>query len=231
MRVWGHPRSGNHFLASVLHQAFYEGADRFAMRVPAAATGHWSQRHPGVREGFGSEASAAPVVPWGHLIGSHAWKPPMMLRDAIYIYRDGRDVALSVYGWSRFRAADEQKLSLSEYLRRPIDWIGSPGFRAPRKLLLWEHWRQHVEHWLAREDVLSVRYEDLAQNLDGQLQRIATQLGVPLVATADGSVAVGWNASKARDRIGRWRDRLSESDMTLYDELVPRKFAGRYDHA
>ena len=228
MKIWGHPRSGNHFLASVIHEAFYGSDPRFALQVSAAATGHWSQRQGGAHETFGSDpAAGSTTVPWGRLLGSHAWTPPPELDDAIYIYRDGRDVALSVYHWNRFRRADEQSLSFSEYLRRPIDWIGSPGFRAPRRMLLWEHWRAHVKHWLARSDVFAVRYEDVVEDVDGQLRRIATRFGVPLVTTVNGSRPVGWNASEPSSRVGRWRGRLDDSDIALYNELVPSAFTGR----
>lgn len=229
MKVWGHPRSGNHFLASLIHSAFYASAERFSLRVSSGATGHWSQRRSGVREAFGSVSVDELTVPWGRLLGSHVGEPPAVLQEAIYVYRDGRDVALSVYSWDRLRAAEDLSLDLAEYLRLPIDWTGSPGVQAPRRLLLWEHWRQHVEYWLARQDVLAVRYEDLIEDLDGQLRRISAQFGQPLVAPVDSDVAVGWNASNSNYRLGRWRGRLSEADIALFDELVPRDFAGRWD--
>jgi hypothetical protein len=227
MKVWGHPRSGNHFLASIILRAFYRDTNRFHLRVPSAATGHWSRRQAGAVESFGAAAGEDASVPWGRLLGSHVLTPPATVEKAIYVYRDGRDVALSVYRWDRFRAVEEQGLSLSEYL--PIDWVGSPGFPWTRDVLLWEHWRRHVEAWLAREDVLAVRYEDLIEDLDGQLQRIEDWSGLPRVPV-DNDVAVGWNASKSRHRLARWRGQMSDGDLALYDEFIPRDFAGRWDH-
>lgn len=229
MKIWGHPRSGNHYLASAIHRAFYRSDEKFALRVMASGTGHWSQRQLGVLEDFGSQSAEASTVPWGLLLGSHVSSPPTEPREAIYVYRDGRDVALSIYNWTRFRGAHEVDIGLSEYLRRPIDWIGSPGHRAPRNALLWERWRDHVSNWLQNEDVLAVRYEDLVIDLNGQLKRIANRFNLALPEHHDGTVPVGWNASKSKNRLARWRGILSAENVALYNDLVPHGFAGRWD--
>jgi len=77
-----------------------------------------------------------------------------------------------------------------------------------------------------------VRYESLVTDLNSQLSRVAAHFGRAVGPGTYGKDAVGWNASKASDagRLGRWRGRLSEDDIALYDKLVPCGFAGRWDH-
>ena len=67
IKVFGHPRSGNHLLASMLHKAFFPHLDPIIK--PNKSTGHWTKRHTTGRyciegEDQGKGMLAIPYVWW-----------------------------------------------------------------------------------------------------------------------------------------------------------------------
>lgn len=248
IRVYGHPRSGNHFLAAMVHRHFYDDDPAFSLEVDPVRTGHWSRRadalppKAGFTYGGLTQTDPGTLVPYGKLLGSHRLPPPADVSRAVYIYRDGRDVALSVYAWTRFRRHDQEELSLEQYLARPIDWVGSPGHRRASRAsalatadpeTLFEHWRRHVSVWLATE-ALAVRYEDLVRWPFKELGRISDHFGLSGTAGAERMGPVGWNATqaapeKAELRLAKWRSRMSSRALAMYDATVPRDFKGRWE--
>ena len=242
LRVYGHPRSGNHFLAAMLHRHFYDDSEDFALHVDPHATGHWSRRSdrsraPGadfVYEGHDTPGVVGTtLVPYGKLLGHHKLPPRFHHGGPIYIFRDGRDVALSVYDWTRFRPAALEELAFEKYIQRPIDWEGSPGHRARPRETLFAHWKRHVSTWLAA-DVFPVRYESLVQDPMRELVRIGEHFGLKVLPGVERMGPVGWNASSAtpeqvEKRLAKWRTKMSPRVVAVYDALVPKDFVGRWD--
>lgn len=253
LRVYGHPRSGNHFLASLLWRAFYGASDAYGGDVSPTATGHWSRRvdaPPGARAKdtffhFDGERHGGPDedlvrVPYARLLGSHRLPPPPDVGTpralGVYVFRDGRDVALSVHAWRRFHPIGCEDLPIEAYLARPIDWSGSPAHRAAvAQETLFGHWMRHLRTWRAT-GILCVRYEDLLRDPARQLARIADrfdlEVGDDLYRDLTPENPVGWQATaadKPGDRVAKWKDALPPRALAMYDALVPRNFFGRFD--
>ncbi len=241
LRVYGHPRSGNHYLAAMLHRHFYDDDADMALEVDPHGTGHWSRRQsrrraPDASFTYGDDTTEGDVgttlVPYGKLLGHHRL-PPRFDSPALYIYRDGRDVALSMHAWSRFRPSALEELTLEQYISRPIDWQGSPGYRATPKETIFAHWMRHVSTWL-RVPVLAIRYEDVVRAPARWIARIGEHFELPLRRPVETIGPVGWNASTAaagdvEKRLAKWRTGMSMRAQAVYDAQVPRDFVGRWD--
>jgi hypothetical protein len=154
------------------------------------------------------------MLPYGQLWRTHAPTPPENLANAVYLVRDGRDVALSV---ARFRQPTAAGC-------RAAGMIPTMGWY--RKLF--QTWRDHVDAYGTR-DVPIVRYEQLVVDAATVIARIARQFGLRVRAvpvTIDH--AVGWQPSDDL-RIGKWRDQMPPEVLRLFDQIVPRGHSGRYD--
>ena len=149
-----YPKSGSTWLAFMIANLMTEGCD--------------DQRIADQRflPGLGKQHEAKHRLPGGgRLIRTHEkWRP--QYRRAIYVVRDGRDVAVSEY-WHRRRVTgfDGDFASFLEYWRRGY----FTGYGA---------WSEHVEDWLDSPPnrdggVLLVRYEDLKEDTAGELRRVA----------------------------------------------------------
>ena len=94
-------------------------------------------------------------------------------RKVIYIVRDPRDVALSMYHWQLKRRRLEDEYPIKEFITRFIAGEYEPGAGS---------WGQNVGSWLAARGAtagfLLLRYEDIMQNCVQELGRIAAFLGL-----------------------------------------------------
>lgn len=231
MRVFGHPRSGTHVLAATLHEHFFKDDTSFIKRVNAGHTGHWSRRSERAEFSFnGNVYDAVTVAPYGKLLGDHRAYPPVPIDGAIYIFRDGRDVALSFYNWSKMRRDDA--MSFSEFIRAPLDWWGSPGTKRVRKkkrerYTFFEHWKIHVKGW-TDSSAWSVRYETLVLRPKTVLDGFTARFGLPAPAEIRAIGPVGWNASKSV-RIKRYETEMNDEDRAFFDSIVPVGFIGRWE--
>lgn len=227
-KVFGHPRSGNHMLAAMLRRAFFSDVDLGAT-YRNAGTGHWSQRAgaaPYLKDGV--EVSGDIEMPYARLLGDHCFPAESRYEGRfLYIVRDGRDVALSMYAWPKMRPVQHRSMSFAHYLRTPIDWRGSPGARHRGGRTLWAHWRDHVAQWLDHADLVT-RYEDLVLHPARELARIGSWLGRAPNPTDTGE-PVGWNPSPPAKRVSRWRGRMDADDVHLFDWIVPPEFPGRFE--
>lgn len=128
----------------------------------------------------------------------------------LWLYRDGRDVALSMRG---------------------VPWMSQD---LAVNFLVWLFYAWKQEQAAARRDLAAhfVKYEDLVMHPEQELSRVSEFLGIryePAMAQAYGNQegVLPWEASwKARafqpitaDRAGVWRQELSEADLTLLESL------------
>ena len=109
-------------------------------------------------------------VPRPRLIKTHEYFEPRY-RRVIYLVRDPRDVALSLYNFRRkYRSLDDSC---------PIEQYVAERF-VPGDLDV--SWGEHVGSWLGtrmnRPGFLLVRYEDLLQDAPRELSRVGDFLGV-----------------------------------------------------
>jgi len=152
--IWlaSYPRSGNTFLRTVLRQCFgLRSASIYRddlMRLPVieGLAGH-IEHGPDGRLDFADQ----PL----QLIKTHA--PPFDGRPAIYVLRDGRDAAISLYHFMHERRALEDIVT------------GSTQFGS---------WADHVTAWspTARPNTLLLRYEELVCDLGCCVDKIADYL-------------------------------------------------------
>lgn len=215
VKVCSHPRSGTHLMEAFIGENFYPGRD---LAVAPVRWGHWSDLRV-------DEAGN----PYGKLFGGHGLPKEHLLRNAkvVYIYRDGRAVAHSVWRTPNFLSeATKRELTFSEFLRAPLDWCCGPEIRATAPLTIAQHWHQHVDAWVsfAREhdNVVVVRFEELMKDprtvRDQVRQRFFPRLReVPAVVTIDRPVGILPNEGS----VDRWRDAFSAEDDAAFRAQLP----------
>lgn len=120
--------------------------------------GHWSNRK---KRKEGNE--------YGKLFGSHEFPDNWIKKvrnPMIYIYRDGRDVAYSVWKTPNFINPKHKGITFEKFLDLKIDWEGTPAKRAQPRENIIEHWERHVQHWnsVKKKRLLVIRYENLVND-------------------------------------------------------------------
>ena len=111
-------------------------------------------------------------LPRPRTVKSHECFDPRY-RKVIYIVRDPRDVAVSNYHWELKLRSVKEGYPIEEFVPR---WM-TPDF--------WPRigsWGDHVGSWLAtrqgKEGFLLLRYEDLKEDSERELKRVAEFLGI-----------------------------------------------------
>jgi hypothetical protein len=220
IKVYSHPRSGTHLIEKFLAENFYAGEE---LGLQSFTWGHWSNR---VVDNEGNS--------YGKLFGSHSFPHNDMAREkpAIYIYRDGRAVCLSLWKTYNFMHADWKGISFTDYLRTSIDWKGSPGVKAEEcHETVAEHWKRHVEAWSSIElpNLLLLRYEDVVQRPQYVANEVAARfsfLKVPKsVAPVNQPCGLLPNAAK----IDAWSEYFSERDLDYFHSIVPYSHFALYE--
>lgn len=218
IKIFSHPRSGTHFLEAFLAANFYTKEDLF---VPKAIWGHWSDRKINIK---GSQ--------FGKLFGSHLFPDSSIKkidRPIVYIYRNGKDVAYSVWKTPNFINPKYKGISFSDFLRIKLDWKGSPAYRSKEKSTILEHWDEHVKAWMkyakSNKNIIIIKYEDLVNNpYDVYLvlhsscfneQNILTKEEINPIKTP-----LGLLPNKAK--IDSWKDVFSQSDLNYFTSIVDK---------
>lgn len=123
----------------------------------------------------GGQRDAAALLPnQGRLIKTEeAFRPDY--RRAIYLVRDGRDVALSEYAYQKAQGWID--CSFDGYLKMFVNGNANP----------YGSWEKHVRSWIesplnARGDLMLVSYRELKQKSEPTLTRIAEFLNVRVPA-------------------------------------------------
>lgn len=137
---------------------------------------------------------------------------------AIYVVRDGRDVAVSYYHlWLRANRGDFQSF-LKSFVAGKVDYVGP--------------WRDNVESWLKARDqsqVIVVRYEDcLAEPVDA-MRRLADFIGVRLnndqleesirrnsTEKMRGKEVASSLPNVRKGVAGDWRNHFTDNDLKLF---------------
>ena len=217
LKVYSHPRSGTHFLEAFLAKNFYPNKNLFISNV---TWGHWSNRKVKL-EGN----------PYGKLFGNHYFADKNENdKPKLYIVRDGRAVAYSVWKTPNFLHKDISQLPFKEFLRTPIDWHGTPSKKVEAKLTILEHWAEHVDSWyeLAKKNdkVMIIKYEDLINEPYKQYLRIHENYFKTTKKCTENTLEiiskpVGLLPNNAK--IDAWRSMFDKGDLFYYDELIKSK--------
>jgi hypothetical protein len=111
-------------------------------------------------------------MPRPRYIKSHQYFDPRY-QKVIYVVRDPRDVALSQYHFHRKRKLLEDGASVEQFISRFVAGKTSP----------YASWGENVASWMytraGRRDFLLLRYEDMIENTNCELARVADFLGLP----------------------------------------------------
>jgi len=113
-------------------------------------------------------------------------------RKRLYLYRDPRDTLLSYYFYVKaFRTKDDvvfERIGSEGVLTAKTEQTISFNHEEFMEFLL-KHaseWAAHVEAWLAADDVLTLRYEELHRDFLDKLATIAAYLDIePVVGLAE----------------------------------------------
>jgi len=217
LKVYSHPRSGTHFLEAFLARNFYESNDLF---IPNVKWGHWSNRKV-----------KAEGNPYGKLFGDHYFADQSNNNlPKVYIVRDGRAVAYSVWKTPNFLHKDISDLTFKEFLRAPIDWSGSPSIKTDAQLTILEHWAEHVKSWykLAEQNntVLIIKYEDLINQPYQQYLKIYDKFfnkkkrrSINELNIIEKPVGLLPNKAKADS----WKAVFDEDDLLYYNEVIKQR--------
>ena len=215
IRVYGHPRAGNNLLMAFLAINFYPGKELTTF----GRIGHWRNRITDQRN------------PYGKLAGSHYFyhdMKNMVIHPCIYVYRDGRAVALSLWRTKEFQPPEWKDLTFSEFLRQLLDWGGAPGNSRGFAQPIAAHWRFHLQSWENAPSVLKVRFEDLVLEPEKVRQAIATWSGIkPVRGLKLVKELVGWLPHDGK--IDTWREHFTDADLKYFYKLAPRPFWGYWE--
>ncbi len=153
IKVYSHPRSGTHFLEKFIGLNFYSNIN---LERKPIVWGHWSNRQVN-KDGYDYQ----------RLFGNHFFPSEHHNQKGKYIYiiRDPRAVAYSIWKTKNFLSAKDSNLSFSEFIRVKLDWVGSPACKTIPKWNIAQHWSHHVANWLrysiSGKNIMIVTYEDL----------------------------------------------------------------------
>jgi len=159
VKVASHPRSGTHFIESFLGRNFYKDRN---LAVYKGNWGHWSNRKQIIEP-----------VEYGRLFYTHAFpnqnvEQYLRTNRLLYIYRDPRAVAYSVWKTPNFVHKQKTDISFDEFIELKLDWHGSPAYKVDTEFTIFEHWERHVKSWydlsLSSTNLLMINYEQLVEN-------------------------------------------------------------------
>jgi len=226
LKTVGHVRSGNFWLGDCLETNFYRGKmDVSRDQCDPDANGIYRKFR---------------LAHYG-LFGGHPATPRARRDGQIYIYRDGRDVLVSMYRSPMFhlvgvpaRRPGEQlgpiarPATFGRYIRDWINWEAAPRARIDKPYQTpVEHWYKSVSAWLAAKPVLCIRYEDLYYRFDETMEAIAAHHDLPRPER--------WKRPEKpsgrwhwQSRPGEWRTHFTEEDLEYFYSIVPKDFEGLY---
>tara|TARA_B100000131_G_scaffold251559_1_gene245168 strand:- start:1085 stop:1819 length:735 start_codon:yes stop_codon:yes gene_type:complete len=212
LKVYSHPRSGANYLAALLKRNFYINDNT----SESVTWGH----HSRPRE------SDKPVE-WAKLLGGFGGPDTKHNGPSIYIYRDGRAVAYSIWKNKDFLSPGQLKNDwLSYFLESKLDWEFCPSVQKETEKNIAQHWEMHVRSWhkaysnAGHDKVLFVRYEDAIKNVPNLLLKVSKAF----------SLKMPKNISYVKEMVGHSKERLnldwqqwfSQSNYNYYHQFILR---------
>lgn len=220
--VYSHPRSGTHLLEAFLAENFYRGKD---LKIEKITWGHWSNRK------INSEGNK-----YGRLFGNHNFPNKNQNNlPKIYIYRDGRAVAYSIWKTENFLHKNLKDVSFDDFLNKKIDWYGSPANKSEENRTIFEHWAEHFSSWkifAQRENILLIKYEDLIERPGEQYIKIQKQFFRHKKIKKNQEIRIikepiGLLPNKAV--INSWNEKISKKNLDYFGEILNRYTIDEYE--
>ena len=206
--VYGHPRSGTNFVRATIKAALFPNVKKLERNAEIKA-GHWAERH------------TIPATPAFNLGGGHCFYSGQ--EPAIYVYRDGRDVAASLWRANQLQHPDWRGMDFSDFLRRPLDWRGSPGWQADSRMTIAQHWLAHVRSWTNKRGVSMVAFEDVLESPLSEMRRLAQRFNVDLTEGFE-PITTPCAPFAETGQYGGWRDVFLDEDLDYFYSVVPEDY-------
>ena len=177
--IVSHERSGTHIAIDAVRNNFPIYKRQFYVNIDRMVEGHWSYCSPEI---VGEELQRKPRVIKTHMIldtgayfdgdGPATQLVKSIAQDSrlIYVYRDGRDVLSSLFTfWSR-TIPEFIGTTFSDMLKGnfTVD-VGRTRRDSTNPV---SYWREHVQAWIGREDVLTLSFEEFLNDYNGTIIRI-----------------------------------------------------------
>ncbi len=136
----------------------------------------------------------------------------------IYVYRDGRDVMVSLYYYLMKHAQKPQTYGYNfpNFLRMEVY---PDSARDHEKISRVSYWQQHVLGWIEHPNVLPVSYEGLYNNYEETLQTIGDHLQLQRGALSRSAPMTSSKRSLVQRLIGRLQQAVAQKDVI--DVIVP----------
>jgi hypothetical protein len=164
--------------------------------------------------------------------------------DVVYVYRDGRDVLVSLYYYMRHYDPAMREVSFSDFIRMENHFDALPGNE--RRWNRVQYWKFHVEGWMKQSTTSRLSYEDLHADYEAVVKALGTSLGretTRKVKTIDlrrkspsgrlhrltlGLTSTIRNRSRGtssailprRGVVGEWRRHFSDRDASFFNSIA-----------
>ncbi|MEM7386663.1 MAG: sulfotransferase domain-containing protein, partial [Verrucomicrobiota bacterium] len=182
--VLSHERSGTHIAIDAIRNNFPAYREHFYANIDRMVPGHWNYCEP--------EESERDLAIRPRVVKTHITKDfhrffdgkeeavrvaDALLGDAklIYMYRDGRDVASSLFSFLKGSQPSFGNVSFSEFLREVVE---SDLSRTRFSMNALDYWVHHIEGWWGRDDVAFFSFEDFTRRFDETVARIGKHIGM-----------------------------------------------------
>ena len=209
LKVYGYACSGMGYVARLVQSTFWP--DAVPAAEPTDRTIHWSKPLNG----------RATLLPHHGLLGDS--RAPVVLRPrrSIYVYRDGRDVALDLWACAGI-VPSGQTACFGDWLRTAHNWRGAPGLEAmpTASRFLWHDWREHLAAG-SRTGAMLLRCEDAVRMPQATVAQV--ERWFELERRADPEAG-----PRSAPRIKAWEDRMSSADQSLFNAVISPRFFGRF---
>jgi hypothetical protein len=149
-----YPKSGNTWMRFIVGNLIYPDNMNFV---------NLEKRIPYIRQDPSYIVEGRPLFYKSHQAYTPAYK------KVIYIVRDPRDVAVSYYYFHLKRKWVNESYDRDTFVKSFVNgsiWYGS--------------WKDNVESWTFRDNVLYIRYEDLIDDILGSIDKIVRFLNIDI---------------------------------------------------
>jgi len=190
IKVFAYKRSGTHFLMSSLYYNYYNDQDLSEVMYRKFI---WYDDE-------GEHRSRKIKMKWLKLFGGHVnanvLSKEIIYNRNIYLYRDGRDVLVSM--WKMLQTDKEF-----------LEWLNKS---------LIELWWENVNAWL-KTNIFKVSYNELINDFENTMKKIEKsfclkRLNIKLIKPGK----VGWNPGKAK--IGLYKLYWDKKSLKLFDDIT-----------
>jgi hypothetical protein len=160
--------------------------------------------------------------------------------NRVYVYRDGRDVLVSLYLYMQHFDETVSAATFSEFVRMENQFDVIPGQETTYNRV--QYWKAHVTGWLDDPGTVSVAYEQLHESYESTIARIGRVLDLatsgPVKLVSPPSTWIGKLAIRVarklgietrtsailphRGTTGTWKRYFSEGDIEFFNRHAGR---------